>query len=162
MRFTLPLLVLGIFLSGCSLFGIATKGELRELERTHEAERENLRRVISDIDQQLGDVEQEITAAVANLEVARQEQESLRLQMAGFEGNLDEVSARAELAQEQSQKALRAHLQRLIDERERLQRHLDELDRQIQNWRFEVDSPYREPIPEREPTADRRREQLLP
>ncbi len=155
MRFTIILLLItGLLLSGCSLFGIATKGELRDMERTHEAERENLRRVISDIDHQLNEIGEEISGVIATIEADHREQELMRVQLAGFEGNLDEVSGQAAVAHEQSQRALRAHLQRLVDERQRLQRHMDELDRQIQGWRFEADEPYRE--------ADPRRQQMLP
>ena len=156
MRTIFSILLISTLLSGCSVFGIATKGELRDLEESSTATRESLQRQLAQMNSQLDEVSKEIGQTLTELQQTEAREAKLQdrldqmqtatatmqsqvgdmqTQVAGFHSDLSVISGQASLAQAQSQIALQAYLEQLLDERENLRQRLATLDEQIRSFR---------------------------
>jgi archaellum component FlaC len=143
-------------LGGCSVFGIATKGDLSKLAQANaEAEREMqdqlqvLSTQLADISKDISDLEQRMEPRLTRLETdlenmevgmradlanIRSDVEIMNADVIRFQSNLSNVSNKADLATYQSEQALQVHYDTLVDERQQLLRRMDVLDERIRNW----------------------------
>lgn len=143
-------------LGGCSVFGVATKGDLSKLAQANaEAERDLQERLqvlntqLADISRDLSDIEQRMEPRLTRLETdledmeiglradlatVRSDVEVMNADVIRFQSSLTSVSTKADLATSQSQQAMQVHYETLVDERQQLLRRLDVLDERIRNW----------------------------
>jgi len=162
-----PLILL---LGGCSVFGVATKGDLSKVAQENaDSQRDLQERLqvlssqLADISRDLSDIEQRMEPRLTRLETDLQKLEQdyetsykelvdlemgLKLELANIRSDFEvmnadvvrvqasmaDVSSRAELASSQSEQALQAYYESLVEERQRLLRRLDDLDAKIRKW----------------------------
>ena len=105
MALTLTIMLLSALLGGCSVFGVATKGELEELERRDDAEERALTQRIAALDDRLARIDQNLTTIEQGLDdrIAGLESEAQRLDqdLTASKNQLLEINTalRAEFAQ---------------------------------------------------------------
>ncbi len=164
------LVPLMFLLGGCSVFGVATKGDLSKVAQENaDSQRDLQERLqvlsaqLSDISRDLSDIEQRMEPRLTRLETDLQELEqdyetsykelvdlemNLKLDLANIrsevevmnadvmrvQASMTSISTQAELASSQSEQALQAYYESLVEERQRLLRRLDDLDEKIRNW----------------------------
>ncbi len=162
-RLVFPLLLLG-FLGGCSVFGIATKGELQQqneamnqsLADQQKATSDRMARVSRSVDERVAEVsgqleaiELELLAAMATLDSRSEETandvadiqvhfEIIQGQVQLALADLASVAEAASRAEAGSQQAVRLHKDATLAERERLQERLFELETRITAWTVET------------------------
>jgi len=147
-RYLLPVLLLG-FVSGCSVFGIATKGDLKaqneELTQSMAAQQQTLDDSLARVTGQLEAMESELYAAVADLDTRSQanatELAQARVRFETIQGqvqlalaDLATVGEAASRAEAGSRQAVQMHHDAQVAERQRLQDRLRELETQINAW----------------------------
>ncbi len=131
----LPLLVA---LGGCSLFGIATKGNLNELSDKQEQEHRQLQTQVRQSEQEMDgrvkqvedktrELDQDMVRYEAEIQSAKLQLQVIKLDMDAFEEGLDRAS-------NDSKQALRIQHDSVISERDRLHQRLKEIDALILSW----------------------------
>jgi hypothetical protein len=135
----LMLLVPGLFaLGGCSLFGIATKGNLEDLRVEQEARDERTAAQLAGISQDLNAVENRLADQMAQVDadVDQMRETILTAQLAlqSIDVEMDALAASVGVASQNSQLALDLQKETLIAERNRLRLRLQQLDDQIASW----------------------------
>ena len=131
----LPLLVA---LGGCSLFGIATKGNLNELSDKQEQEHRQLQTQVRQSEQEMDgrvtqvegktrELDQDMVRYEAEIQSAKLQLQVIKLDMDAFEEGLDRAS-------NDSRQALRIQHDSVISERDRLHQRLKEIDALILSW----------------------------
>jgi septal ring factor EnvC (AmiA/AmiB activator) len=142
-----PLSRIGIFLvllpllaalGGCSLFGIATKGNLNELADKQEQEHRQLQTQVRQSEQEMDgrvqqvedktrELDQDMVRYEAEIQSAKLQLQVIKLDMDAFEEGLDRAS-------NDSKQALRIQHDSVISERDRLHERLKEIDALILSW----------------------------
>lgn len=148
LRYLLPILLLG-FLSGCSVFGIATKGDLK---RQNEELSQNMADQQAATNDQLANVagrmeamNTELNTAMADLdsrhEATASELADVRVHFEMIQGqlqlalaDLESVADVATRAEAGSRHAIQMQQDAVTAERERLRERLQDLDNQISSW----------------------------
>ena len=136
--FFLVLLPLLVALSGCSLFGIATKGNLNELADKQEQEHRQLQTQVRQSEQEMDgrvtqvegktrELDQDMVRYEAEIQSAKLQLQVIKLDMDAFEEGLDRAS-------NDSKQALRIQHDSVISERDRLYQRLTEIDALILSW----------------------------
>ncbi len=136
--FFLVLLPLIFALGGCSLFGIATKGNLNELADKQEQEHRQLQTQVRQSEQEMGgrvtqvedktrELDQDMVRYEAEIQSAKLQLQVIKLDMDAFEEGLDRAS-------NDSKQALRIQHDSVISERDRLYQRLKEIDALILSW----------------------------
>jgi len=136
--FFLVLLPLILALGGCSLFGIATKGNLNELADKQEQEHRQLQTQVRQSEQEMGgrvtqvedktrELDQDMVRYEAEIQSAKLQLQVIKLDMDAFEEGLDRAS-------NDSKQALRIQHDSVISERDRLYQRLKEIDALILSW----------------------------
>ncbi len=166
LRYLLPVLLLG-FLSGCSIFGIATNGDLEKQNELMAQEMATMQQSVGDqmarVSGQLGAMEEEMYVAMADLERLNKDNTveliQIRTRFETIQGrlqvaliDLENVATSASRAEAGSRQAVQLHQDAQLAERERLQNRLRELDVQISNW-YRTESPAEELRPELQPES---------
>ena len=125
----LPLLVA---LGGCSLFGIATKGNLNELADQQNQQQQQLQTQVDQSEQKMDSrvtqvedktmrIDQDLAVYEAEIQAAKVQLQSIALDLDAFESDLEKASTN-------SKHALRIHHETVISERDRLQNRLNEIN----------------------------------
>ena len=152
-------------LTGCSVLGIATKGELEAAMQQEAVEMHDLELRLAALDEQLTAARSEIAAVDSALagntervNAATRQWTALQATMVSHLDSLqtsfavverDIVAMRAGMtlatatavqAQANSQRAMQTHFENLTQERDRLQQRLLELDQSLEAWPVELDS----------------------
>ena len=135
----LVLLVPVLFaLGGCSLFGIATKGNLEDLRVEQEARDQQTAAQLAEISQDLNAVESRLSDSMAQLDrdVDQMRETILTAQLAlqSINVEMDALAASVGVASQNSQMALDLQKETLVAERNRLRLRLQQLDDQIASW----------------------------
>ena len=136
--FFLVLLPLLAALGGCSLFGIATKGNLNELSDKQEQEHRQLQTQVRQSEQEMDgrvtqvegktrELDQDMVRYEAEIQSAKLQLQVIKLDMDAFEEGLDRAS-------NDSKQALRIQHDSVISERDRLHQRLNEIDALILSW----------------------------
>ncbi len=155
LRYLLPILLLG-FLSGCSVFGIATKGDLNrqneELSQNLAAQQAATNDQMDQSAEQLANVAGRLEAMNAETNTAMAEMDSrhqataseladMRIHFEMIQGqlqlalaDLESVADVATRAEAGSRQAVQMHQDATRAERERLRERLQDLDNQISSW----------------------------
>jgi len=162
LRILLLISALGL-LSGCSVFGIATKSDLQrqndqlaraldDQERTLDDrvsgvsdQQRSLDGRVSRVAHQLESIEKDLSAAVADLgnrnELTAKEVADMRIHFELMQGqvqlalaDLESVAESATRAETGSRQAVQLHQDAVLAERERLQDRLRDLDARISSW----------------------------
>ncbi len=162
LRYLLPILLLG-FLSGCSVFGIATKGDLNQQneelsksladqklatdDRMARAadEQQALDDQLAYVTGQMEAMNSELNLAVADLESRNEataaDLADMRIHFEMIQGqlqlalaDLESVADAASRAEAGSRQAVQLHQDASLAERERLRARLQELDSRISAW----------------------------
>jgi len=159
LRYLLPILMLG-FLAGCSVFGIATKGDLQKQNEAmtqsmadqQQSTNDRMSQVSRSVDDrvasvsgQLEAIEKELYVAMADLDSRNESTASdvadMQIHFEIIQGqvqlalaDLESVAAAASRAEAGSQQAVRLHQDAALAERERLQNRLRELEARISTW----------------------------
>ncbi len=159
LRYMLAMLLLGS-LSGCSVFGIATKGDMQKqnegMTRALADQQQSVDNSVADMQQsvdnslarvsgQLLAIETELNSALAEMdsrnEATATELADMRIHFEIIQGqvqlalaDLESVSAAASRAEAGSQQAVQLHQDAVLAERERLQARLRELEATISTW----------------------------
>ena len=136
--FFLVMLPLLVALGGCSLFGIATKGNLNELSDKQEQEHRQLQTQVRQSEQEMDgrvkqvedktrELDQDMVRYEAEIQSAKLQLQVIKLDMDAFEEGLDRAS-------NDSKQALRIQHDSVISERDRLHQRLKEIDALILSW----------------------------
>ena len=136
--FFLVLLPLLVVLGGCSLFGIATKGNLNELADKQAQEHQQFQAQVSQSEQQMDgrvtqvedktrQLDQNLVRYEAEIQSAKLQLQTIKLELDTFEDSLDRAST-------DSKQALRIQHEAVISERDRLHQRLNEIDALILSW----------------------------
>lgn len=136
--FFLLLLPLLTALGGCSLFGIATKGNLNELADKQDQEQRQLQTQVRQSEQEMDgrvkqvedrtrELDQDMVRYEAEIQSAKLQLQVIKLDMDTFEESLDRAS-------NDSKQALRIQHDSVISERDRLHQRLKEIDALILSW----------------------------
>ena len=131
----LPLLAL---LGGCSLFGVATKGNLEDLAAEQDARDERMATQLAGMSSDLNAVENQLNATVAELgedvNEVRQTIITAQLALQSIQIEMDALSMTVDRAGQDSRMALDLQKETLVAERNRLRLRLQQLDDQIASW----------------------------
>lgn len=131
----LPVLLM---LGGCSLFGVATKGNLEELQVEQQAQNEQMATQLAGISNDLTAVENELKTNMAQLDTdVVQLQESMRtahLALQSINVEMNDMAAQLDQVSHHGQLALDMHRDTMIEERKRLRLRMQELDDMIASW----------------------------
>ena len=136
--FLLALLPLLLTLGGCSLFGIATKGNLNELSDKQEMEHQQLQAEVQQSEQQMDgrvtqvedktrQLDKDLVRYEAEIQSAKLQLQTIKMDMDTFEEGLDRAST-------DSKQALRIQHDSVISERDRLHQRLNQIDALILSW----------------------------
>ena len=136
--FSLALLPLLLALGGCSLFGIATKGNLNELADKQEMENQQLQAQVQQSEQQMDgrvtqvedktrQIDQDMIRYETEIQSAKLQLQSIKMDLDTFEEGLDRAST-------DSKQALRIQHDSVISERDRLRQRLNQIDALILSW----------------------------
>jgi chromosome segregation ATPase len=155
----LLLLVPALFaLGGCSLFGIATKGNLEDLRVEQEARDQRTATQLAEISQDLNAVESRLSDSMAQLDqdVDQMRETILTAQLAlqSINVEMDALAASVGVASQNSQMALDLQKETLVAERNRLRLRLQQLDDQIASWQ--------QTLPASQPTTRELRPSIVP
>ena len=131
---------------GCSLFGIATKGNLNELAEEQEQQNQQLQAQVAESEQQLDtrltevegktrQFDQDMIRYENEIQAAKLELQSIKLDLDTFETDLDRAA-------NDSKRSLQIHHTAIMSERDRLRQRLNELDDLIMSWG---------PVPQQQP-----------
>jgi len=131
----LPLLAA---LGGCSLFGIATKGNLNELADQQDLQHQKLQGEVREseqkIDVRVTEVEDKTRQLDQNLIRYETEIQSAKLQLQSIKLDLDVFEEGLDRASTDSKQALRIQYDAILSERDRIRQRLNELDSLILSW----------------------------
>ena len=134
----LCLLSLLVTVGGCSLFGIATKGDLNKLADEQDLQNQQLQAQVAESEKQLDTrlVEVEGKARQFDEDLARYENEirAAQLELQSIKLDLDTFEADLVSATNDSKRSLQIHHSAIISERDRLRNRLNELDQLIMGW----------------------------
>jgi len=136
--FFLVMLPLVVALSGCSLFGIATKGNLNELADKQDQDHQELQGQVHQSEQQMDGrvtrvedktrrLDQDLVRYETEIQSAKLQLQTIKIDMDTFEDGLDRAST-------DSKQALRIQHESVISERDRLRQRLNEIDALILSW----------------------------
>jgi len=136
--FFLVLLPLLTALGGCSLFGIATKGNLSELADKQGQEHQQLQAQVRESEQQVDgrvtqvenktrQLDQDLIRYQTEIQSAKLQLQAIKMDMDTFEDGLDRATT-------DSKQALRIQHDSVISERDRLHQRLNEIDALILSW----------------------------
>jgi hypothetical protein len=132
---TLPLLAV---LGGCSLFGIATKGNLEDLAQQQEQQHQELQAEVQEsekkMDGRLAQVEDQSRQLDQDLARYATEIESAKLQLQAILLDLEEFEEGLQRASRDSRKAMQVQYDAILSERDRIRIRLNELDKLIMSW----------------------------
>jgi len=152
-------------LAGCSLFGVATKGDLEKQNQQVEAEVQAMQQMVETqtarVAGQLSAMEGELNVAMADLKQLQQnnstELTQIRTRFETIQGqlhlaleDLENVAQAIGRAEAGSRQAVKLHQDAQMAERERLQARLRELDVQIGQW-YQPETPVPGPATEELP-----------
>ncbi len=132
------LLPLMVALGGCSLFGIATKGNLNELADQQEQQHQQLQSEVAQTEQKMDsrvtevedktrELDQDLIRYETEIQSAKLQLQSIKLDLDTFEDGLDRATT-------DSKQALRIQHESVISERDRLRQRLNEIDSLILSW----------------------------
>ena len=125
-------------LGGCSLFGVATKGNLEEAVAVQEAQNQQTTTQMAEMSNDLNAMETKLSSDLAALDsdVAQMRQTMVAAQQAlqGMQFSMDALALEVEQAGLTGRKALDMHKDNLVTERARLRMRLQQLDDQIEAW----------------------------
>jgi septal ring factor EnvC (AmiA/AmiB activator) len=131
----LPLLAA---MGGCSLFGIATKGNLNELadqqDQQHQQLQNDVRESEQKMDVRVTGVEDKARQLDQNLIRYESEIQSAKLQLQSIMLDLDNFEEGLDRASTDSKQALRIQHDAILSERDRIRQRLNELDKLILSW----------------------------
>lgn len=135
----LILLVPALFLlGGCSLFGIATKGNLEDYKAEQEARDKLTAERMADLSADLNAVEGRLSDSLAKLDSdvdqMRETIMSAQLALQSIHVEMDALSTSVAQAGQESRMALDLQKETLVAERNRLRLRLQQLDEQIASW----------------------------
>lgn len=140
----LPLLAA---LGGCSLFGIATKGNLNELADQQEQQNQQLQAQVAESEKQMDTRVTEVESKTAKIDgdLVRYETEiqSAKLELQSIKLDLDTFESDLDRASNDSKRSLQIHHSAIVSERDRLRQRLNELDELILSW---GPPPQQEPV----------------
>ncbi|MEN8008479.1 MAG: hypothetical protein ABFS42_15835 [Candidatus Krumholzibacteriota bacterium] len=132
------LLLVTTALGGCSLFGIATKGNLEDLAQEQDQQHQQLQSQVAasarEMDSRVGQVEDKTRQLDQDLVRYETEIQSARAQLQTIERDLDTFEEGLDRASSDSKQALRIQHDAIISERDRLQRRLEEINALILSW----------------------------
>lgn len=132
------LLPLMVALGGCSLFGIATKGNLNELADQQEQQHQQLQSQVAQTEQKMDarvtEVEDKTRQLDQDLVRYETEIQSAKLQLQAIKLDLDTFEDGLDRATTDSKQALRIQHESVISERDRLRQRLNEIDALILSW----------------------------
>ena len=134
----LALLPLLLALGGCSLFGIATKGNLNELADKQEMENQQIQAQVQQSEKQMDgrvtqvedktrQLDKDLVRYEAEIQSAKLQLQTIKMDMDTFEEGLDRAST-------DSKQALRIQHDSVISERDRLRQRLNQIDALILSW----------------------------
>jgi len=139
-RISLILLLLPLMaaLGGCSLFGIATKGNLNELAEQQEqqnqqvlnevhASEQKMDLRVTEVEDTARRIDQDLIRYESEIQSAKMHLQAIKMDMDLFEENLDRAASN-------SKQALRIQHESVISERDRLRQRLNEIDALILGW----------------------------
>jgi hypothetical protein len=141
----LVLVPLLFMLGGCSLFGIATKGNLKEFSEEQAARDEAQQAQLQQMGEQLRTVESGLQASLAALadenRLRDEEQAALKANMQAAQiqvqavlADLESLVGVVEVARADSRSAIKMQQDEIYAERERLQQRVVALDALIRSW----------------------------
>jgi len=146
------LLVMGLALGGCSVFGVATKGNLEDLEEQQRAQYQELGRRVQQVDIVMNDIEADLRGVENRL---TQQVEANQQQTAALEKDVEDivgrfqtalgdlqvirsdiefVAGRADRAAIDSRQSLRMHKDVMLKERDHLLQRLEHIDQLMRDW----------------------------
>jgi len=136
--FFLVVLPLLTALGGCSLFGIATKGNLSELADKQGQEHQQIQAQVRESEQQMDgrviqvenktrQLDQDLIRYETEIQSAKLQLQAIKMDMDTFEDGLDRATT-------DSKQALRIQHDSVISERDRLHQRLNEIDALILSW----------------------------
>jgi septal ring factor EnvC (AmiA/AmiB activator) len=132
------LLPLGAALGGCSLFGIATKGNLEDLALQQDQQHQQLQSEVElaqqRMDGRVTQVEDKTRQLDQNLIRYETEIQAAKLQLQTILMDLEDFEESLVQASSESKQALRIQHEAILSERDRLRRRLNELDELILGW----------------------------
>lgn len=132
-------------LGGCSLFGIATKGNLEDLKVEQQAQNEQMAAQLAGISNDLSAVENELKTSLAQLDSdmvqARESIQRANLALQSINVEMNNLAAQVDLVGHNGQLALDMHRDTMVEERKRLQMRLQELDDMIAGWDYATRPP---------------------
>ena len=125
-------------LGGCSLFGVATKGNLNELADQQEQQNQQLQSQVAKSEKQMDSrvsqvedkthqLDRDLVRYEAEIQSAKLQLQTIKLDMDTFEDSLDRAST-------DSKQALRIQHDAVVSERDRLHQRLNEIDALILGW----------------------------
>jgi septal ring factor EnvC (AmiA/AmiB activator) len=125
-------------LGGCSLFGIATKGNLNELADKQDLQNQELQSQAAASEQQMDarvtgvedktrELDQDLIRYETEIQSAKLQLQVIKLDLDTFEDSLDRAST-------DSKQALRIQHESVISERDRLRQRLNQIDALILSW----------------------------
>ena len=145
-------------LGGCSLFGIATKGNLEDLRVEQEARDQRTATQLAEISQDLNAVESRLSDEMAQMDASvdqmRETILTAQLALQSINLEMEALSASVGVASQNSQLALDLQKETLIAERNRLRLRLQQLDDQIASWQ--------QTLPASQPTTRELRPSIVP
>jgi len=131
----LPALLL---LGGCSLFGVATKGNLEDAVAAQEARDQQTAAQMAEISRDINEVEQQLNTTLSQLdndvEQIRQSVLTAQLALQSVLVEMDALAISVDAAGQDSRMALDLQKETLVAERNRLRLRLQQLDDQIMSW----------------------------
>lgn len=126
------------FLGGCSMFGIATKGNLEEAVAAQEAQNQQATAQMAEISNDLTALQTKLSADLAAIgtDVTQMRQTMVAAQQAlqSIQFEMDSLALEVEQAGQKGEKALVMHKDNLVAERARLRIRMQQLDDQIETW----------------------------
>lgn len=126
------------FLGGCSLFGIATKGNLEEAVAAQEAQNQQTASQLAEMSNDLSAIDTKLTDDLARIDgnVTQMRQTIVAAQQAlqSIQFEMDSLALEVEQAGLKGERALVMHKDNLVTERARLRMRIQELDDQIDAW----------------------------
>ncbi len=136
--FVVVMVPIAAALGGCSLFGIATKGNLEDLAvqqgEQHQQLQNEVRASEQKMDGRVTEVEDKTRQLDQNLIRYETEIQSAKLQLQAILHDLDIFEEGLDRASSDSKQALRIQHDAIISERDRIRQRLNELDKLILSW----------------------------
>ncbi len=136
--FVVVMVPIAAALGGCSLFGIATKGNLEDLAvqegEQHQQLQNEVRASEQKMDGRVTEVEDKTRQLDQNLIRYETEIQSAKLQLQAILHDLDIFEEGLDRASSDSKQALQIQHDAIISERDRIRQRMNELDKLILSW----------------------------